>query len=395
MRCGSAALERRLSGGEWGQSLAHRRADPLPTAPMTSLQCRRQCAAHALQRWQSHGREQNQVRAEAGHVAPPSAAPSAPAKLPPSLLRSDSIDYSLALSLDNIRQSLIRQEDTIIFGLIERAQFAANRPVYESGAMPVPGYGPDGKQFSLLEYMLWETEQMHCKVRRYTSPDEHPFFPHDSPPLILPPIQYPEAGSDPPNPLFAVLAPFAREININDKIMQLYLDHLVPGITQPGDDNNYGSAACHDVLALQALSKRIHYGKFVAEAKFRARPQEYARLIRQRDSDALMALLTDEAVEAKVVERVRRKAAIYGQDIQGDDSFNMDRFAAVVAARSAGSSNGQSPAAYRGGSSAGHMVSYKVEPEVVAELYRRWVMPLTKEVQIAYLLRRLESRGQV
>ncbi len=50
---------------------------------------------------------------------------------------------------------------------------------------------------------------------------------------------------------------------------------------------------------------------------------------------------------AQVVERVRRKAAIYGQDIQGDDSFNMDRFAAVVAARSAGSSNGQSPAAYR------------------------------------------------
>lgn len=51
--------------------------------------------------------------------------------------------------------------------------------------------------------------------------------------------------------------------------------------------------------------------------------------------------------------------------------------------------------ACRGGSSAGHMVSYKVEPEVVAELYRRWVMPLTKEVQIAYLLRRLETRGQV
>jgi hypothetical protein len=54
------------------------------------------------------------------------------------------------------------------------------------------------------------------------------------------------------------------------------------------------------VLFVQALSKRIHYGKFVAEAKFRARPQEYARLIRQRDTDGLMALLTDEAVEAKV-----------------------------------------------------------------------------------------------
>ena len=37
--------------------------------------------------------------------------------------------------------------------------------------------------------------------------------------------------------------------------------------------------------------------------------------------------------------------------------------------------------------------SYKVEPEVVAELYRRWVMPLTKEVQIQYLLRRLDDEA--
>ena len=34
---------------------------------------------------------------------------------------------------------------------------------------------------------------------------------------------------------------------------------------------------------------------------------------------------------------------------------------------------------------------YKVEPEIVAELYRKWVMPLNKEVQIQYLLRRLEA----
>ena len=40
-------------------------------------------------------------------------------------------------------------------------------------------------------------------------------------------------------------------------------------ITAAGDDGNYGSAATLDVLVLQALSTRIHYGKFVAEAKFR------------------------------------------------------------------------------------------------------------------------------
>ena len=61
------------------------------------------------------------------------------ADVPQVLRRSDSLDHSTALSLDNIRQSLIRQEDTIIFSLIERAQFAANAPVYESGAIAVPG----------------------------------------------------------------------------------------------------------------------------------------------------------------------------------------------------------------------------------------------------------------
>lgn len=47
--------------------------------------------------------------------------------------------------------------------------------------------------------------------------------------------------------------------------------HSAPctAIAAPGDDGNYGSAATLDVLCLQALSKRIHYGKFVAEAKFR------------------------------------------------------------------------------------------------------------------------------
>ena len=48
-----------------------------------------------------------------------------------------------------------------------------------------------------------------------------------------------------------VLASYARDININDKVMALYLDHLIPGITEPGTDNNYGSSAMYDVLALQ------------------------------------------------------------------------------------------------------------------------------------------------
>lgn len=97
-------------------------------------------------------------------------------------------DRSSTLCLDNIRQTLIRLEDTIIFSLIERAQFARNAPVYEVDAIPVPG--PQGRHQSLLEYLLRETEQVHGRIRRYTSPDEHPYFPDDVPELVLPPIKY-------------------------------------------------------------------------------------------------------------------------------------------------------------------------------------------------------------
>ena len=55
-----------------------------------------------------------------------------------------------------------------------------------------------------------------------------------------------------------------------------------------------------DVLCLQALSKRIHYGKFVAEAKFRADPEQYQQLIRDKDQDAIMRTLTNQDIENKV-----------------------------------------------------------------------------------------------
>ena len=111
-----------------------------------------------------------------------------PHSLTPSVTAS--ADLSSALALDNIRQTLIRQEDTIIFLLIERAQFARNAAVYEADAVPVPDFDAAGKRFSLLEYLLRETEQIHGKIRRYTSPDEQAFYPDRVPQLVLPAIQY-------------------------------------------------------------------------------------------------------------------------------------------------------------------------------------------------------------
>jgi len=63
------------------------------------------------------------------------------------------------LSLDRIRSILVRLEDTIIFSLIERAQFAHNPKIYQRGVFgELKGLGVDG---SWLEWFLKETETFH------------------------------------------------------------------------------------------------------------------------------------------------------------------------------------------------------------------------------------------
>lgn len=155
----------------------------------------------------------------------------------------------------------------------------------------------------------------------------------------------------------------------------------------------YFTMGGHSLLALwaaffpsQALSKRIHYGKFVAEAKYRASPELFEAAIRAQatpvdgsralqrryllkkfwnfllltvqDGDLILQQLTYETVESAIKERVEMKARVFGQEFVGK-------------------SDGRPPA-------------YKIEPRLVAELYGEWIMPLTKEVQVQYLLRRLD-----
>lgn len=50
--------------------------------------------------------------------------------------------------------------------------------------------------------------------------------------------------------------------------LRRYVSEIVPMICEPGDDEQHGSSVVCDVSALQALSRRVHLGKFVAESKF-------------------------------------------------------------------------------------------------------------------------------
>lgn len=71
----------------------------------------------------------------------------------------------VAPSLDSVRSSLIRQEETIIFSLIEREQFRQNSEIYTKRTFRLNRNNvPDiyGRDASFLEYMLCETEKLHA-----------------------------------------------------------------------------------------------------------------------------------------------------------------------------------------------------------------------------------------
>ncbi len=237
------------------------------------------------------------------------------------------------LLLENIRGVLNRLEETILFALIERAQFKVNSIIYKPGAL---GEALGGE--SLSAYLLHETEKLHARMRRYTSPDEHPFY-TDLPAPILPILRYDENPLQPNN------------VNINAEIRRIYEVEIVPLICQEGDDQQYGSSAVCDTNCLQSISRRVHFGKFVAESKFRSDPLRFRPLIGRGDALALEEAITDEEVERNVLDRVERKARTYIQELQP------------------------------GGAG-------RIEPAIARKIYSNWIIPLNKKVQVLYLLQR-------
>ncbi|KAF4126877.1 chorismate mutase [Geosmithia morbida] len=256
-------------------------------------------------------------------------------------------DASKALELSRIRYQLIRLEDTITFHLIERVQFALNKTIYTPGAVTLPNYNG-----SFLDWYIREQEKIQSLVRRFESPDEYPFFPDAVQKPILKPLNYPK-----------ILHP--NNVNVNDKIKKFYTEKFLPAVCPDfggrGDrgesEENYGSTAVCDISCLQAISRRIHFGKFVAESKFRSEEEKYTALIKAGDREAIGEAITDAAVEKKVLDRLRLKAQTYGTDPAQADEANPPS---------------------------------KINVDAVVSMYKDFVIPLTKEVEIEYLMQRLE-----
>lgn len=265
-----------------------------------------------------------------------------------STLKMDFKKPETVLDLANIRETLTRLEDTILFNLIERAQFYTSPSIYDGKLLPIPNW--DG---SFLDWLLYESECIQSKIRRFQSPDEEPFFPRSKlPESIIPSLNYPK-----------ILAWYTNDVNINSEIKSIYVNDIVPLVSAGPQDQseNFGSTSCSDLECLQSLSRRIHFGKFVAESKFQSETELFTKLIIARDSEGIEKAITKPEVEARILDRIEKKAETYGVD---------------PTLRWSEKAQG------------------KIDPKAVRKIYEEWVIPLTRKVEVDYLLRRLEPEPE-
>lgn len=98
---------------------------------------------------------------------------------------------------------------------------------------------------------------------------------------------------------------------------------------------------------------------FVSESKFLESPSSFIPHILSKppNTSALEALITKPEVERRLLVRLGNKARLYGCEMDGDGKIveTVDE--------------------WRG----------KIDIEVVVGLYRDWVIPLTKDVEVCYV----------
>ncbi len=241
--------------------------------------------------------------------------------------------------LELIAARLEGLEETIISKLIDRAQFRVNNSVYLPGQSGFRG----SEGASLFDLRLRFQEEMDARFGRFHVAEERPFnadLPESQRTVTLPPT--------------CLVIDTLERVNMTGAIKKAYLQ-MVPRFCPAGDDGQYGSSVEHDVFALQAISRRIHFGAFyVAESKYAANPSSYDACVASGNTGELMKMLTRKEVENQILARVGEKA---------------ERAQAHVNTR----------------------VRTRIDPKIVMDLYRDFIIPITKQGEIRYLLQRAQS----
>jgi len=253
----------------------------------------------------------------------------------------------------------MRMEDSIVFSLVERAQYKRNASVYEPdnpqlGHFKLHQLKSAGSDGCLGDWFIYQTECLHSQAHRYEHPTEFAFFG---------PLPEPTLGSGKLKQQKKILEAVPPEALINRRLLDIFRTKIIPHICEEGDDSNHGSTAVQDVHCLQMMATRIYYGLFVAESKFRTETEKARALIRAQDRDGLMAFITKPDVEVKNIQRVILKARTFSQTISTAEE---NQLAPTLSLKT----------------------SYKVNPEFIGAVFREFLMPLTKDVEVEYLLKR-------
>jgi chorismate mutase len=240
------------------------------------------------------------------------------------------------LHLEYIAACLENYEDTIIYKLLDRAQFKQNISAYSAMANDFK----ESKTVSLFDNRLRLQEEIDSKFGRFLDPAEKPFTKN------LPPSQrqasHPSAYSFPK---------IDCRINFTYKIKHRYLKSIKI-LSKPGDDWHYGSSVELDVYALQAISRRVHFGAiYIAESKYQKKPDYYRNLILANDSDLIMSSLTRKDKEDEIITRVCKK---------------LSTVQSLINTR----------------------VRNLISTDIIVHFYENIIIPITKEGEVSYLLKK-------
>lgn len=240
------------------------------------------------------------------------------------------------LDLDTIAARLEGLEETIIQKLIDRAQFAANPMAYRAGGSGFDGSGLE----SLFDIRLRYQEEMDAVFGRFKVPEERPF--HSDLPEPKRVVNLPESP----------LAPVQLDrVSCTSRIVRDYLEYLTE-LCRPGDDGQYGSSVEHDVLAIQAIARRVHFGiLYVAEAKYRDDRESFDAMLDAGDTNGVLRLITRQEVEDRILRRVEEKVEYVQASVNRE-------------------------------------VRTVISTATVLKLYRDTIIPLTKEGELRYLAAR-------
>lgn len=116
--------------------------------------------------------------------------------------------------------------------------------------------------------------------------------------------------------------------------------------------------------------------------RYRSDPEGYQKLVEAGDADGVMALLTNEKVEKQVLKRSRMKAAAYGTEPMVLPSQSDHDETNLVAAAAATAVVATLDALRH------EKMKGKVDPDVIESIYSDIIIPMTKDVEVAYLFLR-------